>query len=151
MIFEPCFHRFLAVAEMDEAFRVLIVYFYQDTTSCDRRKMSKQIIKSAYEMVGGMTPLKSDCGRLCGAACCSSEGYMLLFPYEQELVGGDFKIVRKELEGYGPVDALYCDGECDRDVRPLSCRIFPLAPKFMEDKLFVRLDPRGRVVCSACP
>lgn len=110
--------------------------------------MSKQLIESAYEMIGGLTPLKSDCGRLCASACCVSEGYMMLFPYERELVGGvGFELAQKELEGYGMVDVLNCKGVCERSVRPLSCRIFPLAPKFAEGELFVRLDPRARSVC----
>ena len=110
--------------------------------------MSKRLIESAYEMIGGLTPLKSDCGRLCGSVCCGSEGYMLLFPYERELIVGEgFKIAQKELEGYGTVDVLYCEGACDRDTRPLSCRIFPLAPKFVDGVLFVRVDPRARSIC----
>ena len=30
----------------------------------------EEIIKQAYAIIGKMTPLKADCGRLCGAACC---------------------------------------------------------------------------------
>lgn len=110
--------------------------------------MSKQIIESAYEMIGRATPLKSDCGKLCDGACCTSKGYMLLFPYEHEvLLGKGFDITIKELDGYGPVYTLTCNGSCDRGIRPLSCRIFPLAPKIKDGELFVRIDPRARNVC----
>ncbi len=111
--------------------------------------MSVKIIESAYEMIGDLTPLKSDCARMCGAACCESEGYMLLFPYERDLVEkcDGFQMMQKHLEGYGPVEAVTCSGYCERNLRPLSCRIFPLAPKFIDGELFVRLDPRGRSVC----
>ena len=33
--------------------------------------MNPQLITEAYRAIGHLTPLKSDCGRLCGAACCS--------------------------------------------------------------------------------
>jgi hypothetical protein len=73
---------------------------------------------------------------------------MTLFPYERELVEGmGFEIAQKQLEGYGAVDILYCGGVCERNTRPLACRIFPLAPKIAGGELYVRMDPRARSVC----
>lgn len=41
-------------------------------------------ILAARKLLENMTPLKRDCGRACGAACCQSDedgqGGMLLFP-----------------------------------------------------------------------
>ncbi len=146
---KPRVHRLQAISGMYKAFGALHIDFFQNTTSYDWSKMSKKIIESAYKMIGGLTPLKNDCGRLCGSACCHSEGYMLLFPYEEELLSErGFKIFQKELAVYGAVQALTCNGACDREMRPLSCRIFPLAPKFIEGELFLRIDPRARRVCS---
>ncbi len=109
--------------------------------------MSKEIIKSAYEMIDKLTPLKSDCGRICESACCVSEGYMVLFPGESQLLGEGFDISPKVLKGYGAVATARCSGMCDRSRRPLSCRIFPLAPKIVDGEVFVRMDPRARNVC----
>lgn len=113
--------------------------------------MSKLLIKSAYDMLSDVTPLKSDCGNLCDAACCISDGYMLLFPGEKELLKKqDYTFGVTELEGFGKADTALCKGTCNRDFRPLSCRIFPLIPKFADDEISLRLDPRGRSVCPLC-
>ncbi len=109
--------------------------------------MSKKIIQSAYEMIEELTPLKSDCGRLCESACCVSEGYMILFPGESPLLGEGFDVSIKTLPGYGAVAVASCDGTCIRDKRPLSCRFFPLAPKIVDGEVLVRMDPRARNVC----
>ena len=85
-----------------------------------------ELIKKAYEIIGNKTPLKSDCGRLCGAACCKGddETGMLLFPGEEDLCTCDeFKIIQTDYS----LPLLVCDGTCNRDRRPLACRIFPLA------------------------
>ncbi len=47
---------------------------------------------AARSLLEEVTPLKSDCGRICGAACCASlegeETGMLLFPGEEALYRG---------------------------------------------------------------
>ena len=84
---------------------------------------------SAREKLNDVTPLKRDCGRVCGARCCRScegeETGMLLFPGEEELYTGR--------EGWQVLDTetgrlAVCPGRCDRDERPLACRLFPLLP-----------------------
>jgi hypothetical protein len=109
--------------------------------------MSKKIIESAYELIAGLTPLKSDCGMLCDSACCKSRGYMVLFPNEKELMDKHFDVSVKQLPNYGAVYSAVCEGNCNRQIRPLSCRIFPLAPKVIDGMVYVRLDPRARNVC----
>ena len=94
------------------------------------------------------TPLNSDCGTLCGAACCRSlEGEdtgMLLFPGEAALYADkpDFRLLET---GRGTL--LICPGVCDRADRPLACRLFPLLPLVRETGIRVAVDARARAVC----
>ena len=50
------------------------------------------VLRTARKKLKNVTPLKKDCGRVCGAACCRSpegeETGMLLFPGEEELYAG---------------------------------------------------------------
>ena len=50
---------------------------------------AKDTVRAAREMLEKVTPLKGDCGRVCGAACCrpdeTGRGGMLLFPGEEAL------------------------------------------------------------------
>lgn len=77
-----------------------------------------------------LTPLRTDCGACCGNACCrpdaDGQGYVYLFPgedvyYKEEK--GDMRVLPGD---FAPM--LACPGACDRDNRPLGCRIFPLTP-----------------------
>ena len=83
-------------------------------------------LNKLYELLADATPLRSDCGALCGAACCRGDEKdgMLLFPGERDYYIGreGFRIRRS-----GEYDAEYlvCEGSCDRNDRPLSCRIYP--------------------------
>ena len=49
-------------------------------------------VAAAREKLKNVTPLKRDCGRVCGAACCrplgGEETGMLLFPGEAEAYAG---------------------------------------------------------------
>lgn len=111
--------------------------------------MSAALIKSAYKILRDLTPLKSDCGRLCDKACCISDGIVLLFPGEYELLKHqDYKFSKVELDGFGEVYLIMCSGICNRDYRPLSCRIFPLTLSFNKGDISVKLDARGRHVCK---
>ncbi len=70
---------------------------------------------------------------------------MLLFPGEAEAYAGkDGFEVRKTAQG----DLLLCSSVCDRDERPLSCRLFPLLPVIGDDgKVRVITDLRAKAVC----
>ena len=91
-------------------------------------------VVTAREMLSQVTPLRFDCGRVCGGACCRSDedgqGGMLLFPGEEALyrdlpTGFALKSNDQVIPG-GRL--LICEGTCDRSARPLSCRLFPLLP-----------------------
>lgn len=106
-------------------------------------------VSAAREILSQVTPLKRDCGRVCGARCCRSlegdETGMLLFPGEAEAYAGKpgWKI-RKTAQG----DLLLCSGSCEREERPLSCRLFPLLPLIGDGgEIRVVTDRRARAVC----
>jgi hypothetical protein len=109
--------------------------------------------QNLYTLLLSAQPLAFDCGRLCGAACCSPDlPGMYLFPGEEALFARlpGFTVTGAELPGYGSVRLLSCAGTCDRGLRPFSCRIFPLAPKVSGNTVHARPDPRGRAVCPLC-
>ena len=106
-------------------------------------------VSAAREKLKNVTPLKRDCGRVCGARCCrpleGEETGMLLFPGEAEAYDGKAGFeVRKTARG----DLLICSGTCSREDRPLSCRLFPLLPVIGDDgKVRAVTDLRAKAVC----
>ena len=116
--------------------------------------MSEQnAVLAARELLNDLTPLKTDCGRLCQGVCCRGDEAtgMLLFPGEEALYEGCAfaRVVPTDFSlGGTPAQLLICDGRCDRKNRPLACRLFPLFLKFREDQTPVlRMDARARAVC----
>lgn len=105
-------------------------------------------LTEAREMLRDVTPLKTDCGRVCGAACCSSmegeETGMLLFPGEEERYEGraGWRVIPSETGRL-----VICPGTCDREDRPLSCRIFPLLPVLRNGGIRAVTDLRAKAVC----
>lgn len=113
----------------------------------------RSAVLAARELLNHLTPLKTDCGRLCQGACCQGDEAtgMLLFPGEEALYE-DCAFARVVPTGFSlggtPAQLLVCDGRCDRKNRPLACRLFPLFLKFREDQTPVlRMDARARAVC----
>jgi len=116
-----------------------------------------QCVLRARELMENITPLKTDCGKCCGAACCQSDedgqGGMVLFPGEEALYQALPEGMR--LTPYDDIlsgmQLLTCDGTCDRHLRPLSCMLFPLTPVVVEKDgktgLKVMVDPRAFSVC----
>ena len=107
------------------------------------------VLLAAREKLKSVTPLKRDCGRVCGAACCRSpeneETGMLLFPGEEEAYTGKEGWTIRET-AMGPMAV--CPGHCDRDGRPLACRLFPLLPVIREDgEVRAVTDLRAKAVC----
>ena len=107
-----------------------------------------QTVLQCRELLEATTPLRSDCGALCGAACCASlegeETGMLLFPGEEALYA-DRPGWRIRPCAMGRL--LICPGRCDRADRPLSCRLFPALPLLREDGVRVAMDARAAAVC----
>ncbi len=110
-------------------------------------------VLAARELLSTLTPLKTDCGRLCGGTCCQGDDQtgMLLFPGEAALyescafarvIPADFSL------GGEKAQLFVCSGTCERENRPLACRLFPLFLKFKEDgSTKLRIDVRAKAVC----
>ena len=95
-----------------------------------------------YRMFDTVTPLKTDCGAVCGASCCKGDALtgMRLFPHEETKL--------KTEENENGRFAL-CSGSCKREERPLSCRIFPLFPALTANGR-IRAVPDARAF-HVCP
>lgn len=106
------------------------------------------LYRKARSQIGDLTPLGRDCGVLCGKACCkgTSEQGMRLFPGEAS------SLPRITTSDGGTLVA--CSGSCNRDDRPLACRIFPFFPYLHGDgHISAEIDVRGLRLCplvSAC-
>ena len=98
-------------------------------------------LERARQLLKDCTPLNRDCGGLCGHACClgdeTGENGMLLFPGEERYYEGnpDFTLAGGKI---------ICQGRCDRDLRPLGCRVFPLV---ILNNAKVKMDIRAWPVC----
>ena len=113
-------------------------------------------VLTARAAIAELTPLREDCGRLCGAACCRSlpgeETGMALYPGERALCEGVPGFSLRET-AWGTL--LVCGGQCDRETRPLACRVFPLVPLWRDGAIRVAVDAGAKAVCplrrlSAC-
>ncbi len=107
----------------------------------------------ARELMRDVTPLKGDCGRICGHACCGTDengkGGMLLFPGEEKIYegNGDFT-VREDHSVTCDGRIITCSGSCRREERPLACMFFPLRPTAKGRAV---MDRRAAWVCPLYP
>ena len=114
-----------------------------------------RIIRQAYSYLDEITPLKYDCGQLCGALCCRDNGEsdtslgMWLLPFEKELLKNEDGYVFKEAQD--GTQTVSCSGKCRRNMRPFSCRIYPyyahLSNENGKTKITIKIDPRARLSC----
>ncbi len=117
----------------------------------------KNTYRAIYRLLNRVSPLSTDCGQLCAAACCNcggdgSEENSPDFEMGIYLLPGEEKLfTRKEnwlkwsvenAEDYefpdswsGKVYFVRCKTppHCPREMRPLQCRFYPLAPYLTED------------------
>lgn len=108
------------------------------------------LILKAYELLERKTPLKTDCGRLCGSLCCKGDKKtgMWLFPGEEIFFMNKNGFTVFDCEGNFGYKAVVCGGGCERKIRPLACRLYPYFPVINKDSFDVRADIRG---ISSCP
>ncbi|MBN7772412.1 hypothetical protein [Clostridium aminobutyricum] len=127
--------------------------------------IKKKTYKAIYRLLDRVSPLDSDCGKLCGAACCtcggdsqSEEGLdydlgIYLLPGEEKLFTMKEKWLKWSAEyaedydfpesWFGKIYFIRCKTPpiCPRAQRPLQCRFFPLAPHF---------SPEGKLQLILC-
>ncbi|MBR2875913.1 MAG: hypothetical protein IKC01_02130 [Clostridia bacterium] len=107
----------------------------------------ENVILSCYSLLRRETPLSFDCGKICKSSCCNGDSNtgMLLFPGEENLI--DKEITIKETANGDKIAV--CSGTCDRNKRPLSCRIYPLFPLIIEEngKESIKAVKDFRAVC----
>ncbi len=119
----------------------------------------RSIYGYVYALLETVTPLHADCGKICGGRCCedSDEGTgMYLYPFEECMYSPRPMWAQIEPSGffYGEREALLlsCPGRCQRELRPLACRIFPLAPyKKRGERMKIIFDPRAASMCPLEP
>lgn len=107
-------------------------------SNSDYEKMYKKI----FDILGNLTPLTVDCGVLCNGACCKGDEKtgMRLFPHEESTLN----IINME----NGERLAVCNGCCNREFRPLACRIFPFFPTIDENgKIYVEPDTRASMLC----
>ncbi len=104
-------------------------------------------LRQALALLEDVTPLDTDCGRVCDGRCCrpSADSIgMLLLPGEETLLAGEDYTI-------SPADGgmlLTCDGTCRREMRPFACRVFPLFPYVGENgRVRAVYDPRSFRLC----
>jgi len=102
--------------------------------------MKHSIYTEAFRILGDFTPINGDCGELCGKNCCKGDRStgMLLFP-------GESTTLEVISENGGRLAV--CRGTCDRNERPLSCRIFPFFPVIVNGRVRAVPDYRGINIC----
>lgn len=117
--------------------------------------ISKRKWQAIYRLLNRVSPIDGDCGRLCGAACCTCEDSVndgsgdelgiYLYPGEEKIHSRkedwlDWTV--EDAEDYdfpdswiGKIYFVKCKTPpiCPRNMRPLQCRTYPLAPYLSED------------------
>ncbi len=94
--------------------------------------MNKEsVIMTCNSLLRRNTPLDFDCGKLCDGRCCKGDSNtgMLLFPGEEKIIDSDFTVQT----GLNGEKYAICNGSCNRNKRPLACRIYPLFPIICEN------------------
>ncbi|OPX94185.1 MAG: hypothetical protein A4E53_00100 [Pelotomaculum sp. PtaB.Bin104] len=114
-----------------------------------------------YKLLDDITPLAVDCGRLCGAACCTEweQGAgVYLLPGEEGMFSGLEEWLAREERSIGEYGfrpgsksrsyIIRCNGTCPRERRPFACRTFPVTPYLSpEGKFELRLDEAAVLLC----
>ena len=131
--------------------------------------ISKNTYKAIYRLLDRVSPLTTDCGQLCGAVCCNipeadagAQLGMYLLPGEEQVFTQQedwltWSTERAEDYTYpeswsGDVYFIQCRGDkdCDRAIRPIQCRTFPLEPFIDEQGYFKLILYPGRLRYT-CP
>lgn len=126
----------------------------------------KKTYQAIYRLLDRVSPISTDCGQLCGAACCSCGGDgsseesldydmgIYLLPGEEKLYNMEEDWLKWSIEyaedydfpdsWFGKIYFIRCKTppHCPREMRPLQCRFFPLTPYLTKkDELKLILSP----------
>ena len=115
----------------------------------------KRTIKKIYQRLDEVTPVDFDCGKLCGEVCCvydadethTEELVLYLLPGEElmyedspdfELYYMDSSEIRYPHSWKDNIYLVKCKNppRCDRSIRPIQCRTFPLVPHISKNGEF---------------
>ena len=118
-------------------------------------EIKKEMIEKIYEKLNQVSPLDYDCGKLCGQTCCvyddedySNEDLIIyLIPGEEsmyessetfELKHFDIKEINYPYSWKEGVYTVKClnPPNCEREIRPIQCRTFPLIPHIDKNNHF---------------
>ncbi len=117
-----------------------------------------ELLLEAYSYLDEVTPVKFDCGKLCGAICCSDNATsseetmgMWLLPGEKQILQGQvgYQFTKSE----SGTDCVVCQGKCNREMRPFACRIYPYyasLKQLPEGRIMIKIKPDPRAMIS-CP
>ena len=115
----------------------------------------EKTIKNIYKTLDKVSPVDFDCGKLCGEVCCTydaddyhnDELALYLLPGEElmylesdsfELYYIDSDEIAYPHSWKGKIYLVKCKNppKCDRNIRPIQCRTFPLSPHISKDNKF---------------
>lgn len=115
----------------------------------------KKSIKRIYERLDEVSPVDFDCGKLCDEVCCvydankthEEELVLYLLPGEElmyedseefELYFMDSSEIKYPHSWKDNIYLVKCKNppRCDRSIRPIQCRTFPLVPHISKDGEF---------------
>ena len=118
-------------------------------------KEMKKTIQRIYQRLDEVTPVDFDCGKLCGEVCCvydadethAEELVLYLLPGEElmyedspdfELYYMDSSEIRYPHSWKDNIYLVKCKNppRCDRSIRPIQCRTFPLVPHISKNGEF---------------
>lgn len=119
------------------------------------RKEMKEYIKNIYKRLDSVSPVDFDCGQLCGEVCCvydedennPEELAIYLLPGEElmyedndsfELYYIDAKEIKYPHSWKDKIYLVKCINppKCNRNIRPIQCRTFPLIPHISKNGKF---------------
>lgn len=118
-------------------------------------EITKELIEKIHEKLNEVSPVDYDCGKLCGEICCTydDETYsnndliIYLLPGEEvlydssesfELIHYDINEINYPHSWKNGVYTVRCINppNCEREIRPIQCRTFPLIPHIDKNNHF---------------
>lgn len=117
-----------------------------------KSNIKKTTYRAIYRLLNKVSTVPYDCGELCNESCCKISGSHMgiyLYPGEEKVFSRKESWLSWEIENAedyefpeswkGKIYFVRCKGvdECQRAIRPLQCRFFPLAPHITNDKQLV--------------